>query len=212
MKMMRIRGVWTTNAAAFLIGFGMYSSFVLIPQFVEMPARAGYGFGVASPKPGSSSSRRRSLMLLAGPLAGRLSNRVGSRVPLVLGTLATGPAFVLLAVAHAHPWEIYVGPRLLGLGIGLAFASLANLIVEAVRPDQTGVATGMNTSCARRRRGRRPDRREHPRRPRRRRRRPDGGRLHDAVRAGRGACVLATLASFAVPRPVLAPVPVPAGA
>ena len=33
----------------------------------------------------------------------------------------------------------------MGVGIGLAFASMANLIVEAVRPEQTGVATGMNT-------------------------------------------------------------------
>jgi len=33
---------------------------------------------------------------------------------------------------------------LLGVGVGFAFASMANLIVEAVRPDQTGVATGMN--------------------------------------------------------------------
>jgi MFS family permease len=34
---------------------------------------------------------------------------------------------------------------LLGIGIGLAFAAMANLIVVAVPPDQTGVATGMNT-------------------------------------------------------------------
>jgi MFS family permease len=34
---------------------------------------------------------------------------------------------------------------LLGVGIGLAFAAMANLIVEAVPADQTGVATGVNT-------------------------------------------------------------------
>ena len=33
----------------------------------------------------------------------------------------------------------------MGIGIGLAFAAMSNLIVENVRPDQTGVATGMNT-------------------------------------------------------------------
>ena len=45
MKMMRVRGVWTINLAAALIGFGMYSSFMLIPQFVEPPTSTGYGFG-----------------------------------------------------------------------------------------------------------------------------------------------------------------------
>ena len=39
MRMMRIRGVWTTNAVALLLGFGMYSSFILLPQFVETPTR-----------------------------------------------------------------------------------------------------------------------------------------------------------------------------
>jgi MFS family permease len=34
---------------------------------------------------------------------------------------------------------------LLGIGIGLAFAALGTLIVQAVPPSQTGVASGMNT-------------------------------------------------------------------
>jgi MFS family permease len=62
-----------------------------------------------------------------------------------MGSLFACAAFAILAVAHAHPWQMYLGSALLGAGIGLAFASLANLIVEAVRPEQTGVATGMNT-------------------------------------------------------------------
>src|SRR5204862_404007 len=77
--------------------------------------------------------------------AGRLVNSVGSRTPLYLGCLASCVAFVFLTSAHGRPWEFYVVSAILGVGIGLAFASLANLIVEAVRPDQTGVATGMNT-------------------------------------------------------------------
>jgi len=34
---------------------------------------------------------------------------------------------------------------LLGVGIGLAFAALGNLILQAVPPYRTGVASGMNT-------------------------------------------------------------------
>jgi hypothetical protein len=36
-------------------------------------------------------------------------------------------------------------PHASGIGIGLAFAALGNLIVQAVPPYQTGVASGMNT-------------------------------------------------------------------
>ena len=38
--------VWTTNLSATLIGFGMFASFVLIPQFVRR-RRRGYGFGAS---------------------------------------------------------------------------------------------------------------------------------------------------------------------
>jgi MFS family permease len=33
----------------------------------------------------------------------------------------------------------------MGLGIGFAFAAMANSVVEVVSPTETGVATGMNT-------------------------------------------------------------------
>jgi MFS family permease len=54
-------------------------------------------------------------------------------------------SFVFLAVAHGAHADIYVASALLGIGIGLSFAAMANLIVVAVPADQTGVATGMNT-------------------------------------------------------------------
>jgi EmrB/QacA subfamily drug resistance transporter len=145
MTMMRVRGVWTVNAAAFLVGAGMYSSFILIPQFSETPASAGYGFDASVTQAGFFLLPATVMMLFVSPLAGRMANRIGSRLPLILGSSATCAAFSFLAVAHDQRWEIYAGTAMLGLGIGLAFASLGNLIVEAVPPEQTGVATGMNT-------------------------------------------------------------------
>jgi EmrB/QacA subfamily drug resistance transporter len=145
MGMMRLRPVWTTNLAALLIGFGMYSSFVLLPELVELPKSTGFGFGASVTEAGFFMLPATLAMLVAGPLAGRLSSTVGSRVPLILGAIVSCAAFVLLAVAHGAAAEIYVGMFLMGVGIGLSFASMANLIVEAVPPQQTGVATGMNT-------------------------------------------------------------------
>jgi len=53
MQMMRLRGVWTTNLAALLFGFGMFSSFILVPEFVEQSKSTGFGFGASV-----TSSRR----------------------------------------------------------------------------------------------------------------------------------------------------------
>jgi EmrB/QacA subfamily drug resistance transporter len=144
MRMMRIRGVWTTNSVAFLLGFGMYSSFILLPDFVETPARAGYGFGASVTGAGLFLAPSTVAMLIMGSQAGRLEKRFGSKPPLLAGAALTMASYLLLAVARDERWEIYVAALLLGAGIGLAFAAMVNLIIENVGPAQTGVATGMN--------------------------------------------------------------------
>jgi EmrB/QacA subfamily drug resistance transporter len=145
MRMMRRRAVWSTNLAALLVGFGMFGSFILIPQFVQAPANAGYGFDATVTEAGLILLPATAVMLFAGPIAGWLGSRLGSRLPLLIGTATAAAAFTLIAVAHDHKWELYIGTALMGAGIGFAFAAMANLIVEAVDPTETGVATGMNT-------------------------------------------------------------------
>jgi EmrB/QacA subfamily drug resistance transporter len=145
MRMMRVRPVWTTNLAALVIGFGMFASFVLVPEFVEMPRATGFGFGASVTGAGVFLVPATLGMLVSGPFSGKLSSTVGSRVPLILGAGASCTAFVALTVAHGASWEIYLATLVMGVGIGFAFSSMANLIIEAVPAHQTGVATGMNT-------------------------------------------------------------------
>jgi EmrB/QacA subfamily drug resistance transporter len=145
MRMMRIRGVWTTNAVALLLGFGMYASFILVPEYVETPRSSGYGFGASVTGAGLFLVPSTIAMLVFGAQTGRLERRFGSKLPLLAGGITTACSYVLLALARGQRWEIYVASALLGAGIGLAFAAMVNLIIENVGPAQTGIATGMNT-------------------------------------------------------------------
>jgi len=145
MVMMRVRGVWTVNAAAFLVGAGMYSSFILVPEFTETPVSSGYGYGASVTEAGLFLLPATVAMMLVSPFAGWLAGRIGPRVTLIAGSLVTTLSFTLMALGHDTHFLMYVATALMGVGIGLAFSSLANLIVEAVSPAQTGVATGMNT-------------------------------------------------------------------
>jgi MFS family permease len=145
MKMMRLRGVWTTNLVAALFGMGMYASFVLMPELVQEPRSTGYGFGASVTAAGLFLLPSTIAMVILGQFAGALDRRFGSKPPLLVGSCFAVAAYVVLAGAHEEQWEIYVASGLLGIGIGLAFAAMANLIVQNVRPDQTGAATGMNT-------------------------------------------------------------------
>ena len=145
MTLMRVRAVWTANLAAFLLGAGMYASFVVFPQFAQLPKSTGFGFGASVV--GSALYLLPSTigMFVVGFAAGPIAARFGSKAALVVGSIVTAASFGLLAVQHGHVYDMLLSSALLGIGIGLAFAALGNIVVQAVDDHQTGVASGMNT-------------------------------------------------------------------
>jgi EmrB/QacA subfamily drug resistance transporter len=144
MSLMATRGVWAPNLAAFLLGAGMYSAFLLLPQFAQLPRTTGFGYGASVVVAGLYLLPCSIGMGLMGSFAGRMERRFSSRHALVAGSAISAVACGWLGLA-SHPADMLICSALLGVGIGLAFAALGNLIVQAVPPDQTGVASGMNT-------------------------------------------------------------------
>jgi EmrB/QacA subfamily drug resistance transporter len=153
MRMLARREVLLTNVTAMIAGFAMFGSFVLVPNFVEMPHGVSstvqhmvhYGFHASATKAGLYLLPSSVTLLFAGPLAGLIGRRIGSKWPLAAGLLLVGVASGLLAAWHDEPWQVLLAMPILGVGVGFAFAAMATLITEAVRPTETGVATGMNT-------------------------------------------------------------------
>lgn len=145
MAMMRVRGVWTANLAAFLVGAGLYAWFLLLPQLAQLPRSTGFGYGVSVVTAGLYLLPCALGMGALGSLAGRVERRFGSRRALVAGAAVSAVACGWLTFTGRHPYDMVLSSLFLGIGIGLAFAALGNLIVQAVPPHQTGVASGMNT-------------------------------------------------------------------
>jgi EmrB/QacA subfamily drug resistance transporter len=146
MQMMRRTAVWTNNLVALLIGLGMYATFAFLPEFVQTPATAGYGFGASITRSGLMLLPASITMFVVGMFAGRLARRLGGKVLVIAGCLTGSAAMALLAFAHAREGEIYLSTALMGIGFGLAFSAMSALVVAAVPPSQTGVASGMNAN------------------------------------------------------------------
>jgi EmrB/QacA subfamily drug resistance transporter len=145
MRMSARRAVLTPNLAGFLVGFGMFGSFIIIPQFVQTDPAAGFGFGASVTKAGVFMLPSTLGMMISGPLAGWVGNRYGSKLALVFGTIAMTASFASIAVEHQHQWAIYAGSGFMGIGVGFSYAGMANLIIEAVPQTHTGAASGINT-------------------------------------------------------------------
>jgi EmrB/QacA subfamily drug resistance transporter len=143
MRMMVQHTVLFTNVTAVFAGFALFGSFVLVPNLMQLHGH--YGFGLSPTATGLYLLPGGVLGLVAGPLAGKLGTRYGSRVPLVAGMLLASLGIALFALLHLHAWEISVGMVFIGIGVPFAYAAMAKLIVDSVRPTETGIATGMNT-------------------------------------------------------------------
>ena len=106
MSMMRIRGVWTTNLTAFLLGAGMYSSFIIFPEFAQLAKSTGFGFGASVVDSGLYLLPSALAMGLLGSFAGRFARRFGSKMALVIGSGITASAFLWFAAVHSRPIDM----------------------------------------------------------------------------------------------------------
>jgi EmrB/QacA subfamily drug resistance transporter len=85
------------------------------------------------------------IMILEAPIAGRVSDRIGSRWLMSTGMFILGIAVVLLSRAGAQPhfssllFAFVVG----GIGIGLTLTPAMAAVLGSVPEDQSGVASGV---------------------------------------------------------------------
>ena len=142
-RLMRRRPVLLANMATFLVGMGLYLSFLGITDFVER-GQDGFGASVLGASveflmPGALAAA------LTAVISGRCIERFGARAVLMIGGLAGAAGFLMLTGWHAARWEVVVAALLTNAYISLAYSALPALIVAEVDEGQTAVATSLNS-------------------------------------------------------------------
>lgn len=92
------------------------------------------------------------LMFALSRFSGGLAERVGPRVPLVLGPLlaAVGMALFALPGVGGPYWATFMPPVLvLGLGMAITVAPLTTTVLASAGSEHAGVASGINNAIAR---------------------------------------------------------------
>lgn len=92
------------------------------------------------------------IMGLGSRWTGALVEKVGARLPLLLGPGLTGVGFAILAVSGdiAAYWAGFLpGLVVVGLGMTLSVAPLTTTVFEAVPEEASGTASGINNAAAR---------------------------------------------------------------
>jgi EmrB/QacA subfamily drug resistance transporter len=138
-RFFRSRSYLGANIVAFIISFAMLAMFFFIALYMQnikgyTPLEAGVRFLPST-----------AVIILAGPIAGRLTDRVGPKPLMTLGLLIVSAS--LFWQGHLTPdtsYSFLVGAFILmGLGMGLVMSPMSTAAMNAVEPAKAGVASGI---------------------------------------------------------------------
>ena len=143
LRFFRRRAFSMANLASLLMYFGMFGSIFLLAQFLQVvqgysPFQAGLRVLPWTIAP-----------IFVAPIAGALSDRVGGGLLMGLGLSlqALGLAWLAVVASPTVPYTQLIVPFLVsGVGMGLFFAPVANVVLSAVRPQEEGQASGANNA------------------------------------------------------------------
>ena len=139
MSFFRSRAFSAANAVSLLMYFGMFGSIFLLAQFFQVVQ------GYSPFQAGLRTLPWTGMPIIVAPIAGILADRIGGRPILATGMALQAVALGWLAVVVTPTvaYEAMVVPFILaGIGMGLFFAPIANVVLSAVHADQEGKASG----------------------------------------------------------------------
>jgi len=143
LRFFRDRAFAAANGASLFMYFGMFGSIFLLTQFFQ----TAQGF---SPLESGLRVLPWTIMpMFVAPIAGALSDRIGGRPLMATGLAlqAIGLALIAYASTATVGYVSLVGPFILsGIGMGMFFAPVANVVLSAVRPVEEGKASGANNA------------------------------------------------------------------
>ncbi len=136
--------VLLTNLASIAMGFALFASNIALPQLLELPLATGVGLGLSLLVASLVLMPSGLVMMIISPAAARLSERFGAQSLLAAGSVLLLASYMLSLVLMTQWWHILLVNVVIGLGIGLGYAAMPTLIMQAVPATETAAANGLN--------------------------------------------------------------------
>ena len=143
MRLFRNRGFAATNGVSLAMFFGAFGSIFLLAQFFQVAQ------GYSPFEAGVRTLPWTAMPIFVAPVAGILSDRIGSRPLMAAGLSLQALALAYLATVTAPDVAyglLIPGFVMAGTGMALVFAPSANALLSSVRPSEAGQASGANNT------------------------------------------------------------------
>ena len=136
--------VLMTNLAAVAIGFGMMAQSIVVPQLLQMPEATGYGLGQSILGAGLWMAPAGLMMMAFAPVSSSLMRSIGAKRTLMIGAFVIGSGYLVGLVLMNAPWQLLIASCIAAAGVGIGYAAMPTLILDAVPPREAASAVGVN--------------------------------------------------------------------
>ncbi|MFJ3224794.1 DHA2 family efflux MFS transporter permease subunit [Streptomyces sp. NPDC086783] len=140
LALFRLPGFAAGNAAGVFLYASLYGSLFFTAQYFQS------GRGDTPLGAGLHLLAWTGAVTVVAPLAGRLTQRIGARPPAALGLAlqAAGMGWLALVCTPSVPYGQLIAPMLVaGTGVSMAMPAAQTAVLNAVRPEQIGKASGV---------------------------------------------------------------------
>lgn len=139
------RPVLMTNVAAVAVGFGMMAQSIVAPQLLELPAATGYGLGQSVLAAGLWMAPGGLVMMIFAPVSSGLITSVGAKITLMIGAVVLAAGYGLGLMLLNAPWQLLIVGTVASAGVGIGYAAMPTLIMDATRSSEAAAAVGLNS-------------------------------------------------------------------
>lgn len=134
------RPLFSISVSSALLNYIAIYSIIFLMPFVLIQAR-----GMNSAQAGLLLTAQPLVMAIVAPVSGSLSDKIGSRIPTMLGMffLAVGLALLSQIGPQSPTWFIALGLSVSGLGTGIFVSPNTSALMGSAPRNRQGIASGM---------------------------------------------------------------------
>jgi MFS family permease len=84
------------------------------------------------------------MMMVFAPVSSRLIGGIGTKRTLMIGAAVLGSGYLVAFILMDAPWQLLVASCVISAGVGIGYAAMPTLILDAVPMREAASAVGLN--------------------------------------------------------------------
>ena len=143
LKLMANKVILPGNLVMLVIGMTMFMVLQTVPILARSPHPLGFGDSVIEAT--KIQIPFSIILLIFGPTSGFIISKMGSRTPMIAGTIITTIGFFAIYALHSTQLLVSIDLAIVSIGLSFAAVGVMNIIIMATPARSMGISTGMTS-------------------------------------------------------------------